>query len=240
MQKAKAIILIIVGLLSFSCYAAGPAMHVTLGEKWLTTFAPEYTDEQKKLFLLGTVFPDIRYLGGVKREQTHYKGMTLEKVYETKSPFMRGMYFHSFVDEFRDRCVRQSGIEKKIADVSRRQQGTFLKLIEDQILHSQYRWPEFKKYLMSIPEDEKKFGIELTSLTQWHTALTLYFSTTPSMILQQVGMFEQNILTLDAATIKNWGLLLPKYAEDPEMKRHVEKLLHAFDKAFISLHAAQQ
>ncbi|MCS5710872.1 hypothetical protein [Candidatus Berkiella aquae] len=240
MVKTKVILLIIVGLLSFSLKAAGPAMHVTLGEKWIATFAPEYTEEQKKLFLLGTVFPDIRYLGVIKRTQTHFKGMTLEKVYATDSPFMRGMYFHSFVDEYRDRCVRKTGIEKTITEIPRSQQGTFLKLIEDQVLHSQYRWPEFKKYLMSIPEDEKKFGLELSALTQWHTALTLYFSTKPSMILQQVGMFEQNILTLDAQTIKSWGTLLPQYADSSEMKKHVEQMLHAFDEAFTSLHVVQQ
>lgn len=232
MLKAKAILLLIVGFLSLNVFAAAPAMHVTLGEKWLAVYAPNYTDEQKKLFLLGTVFPDIRYLGVIKRDQTHYKGMTLEKVQEAKSPFIRGMLFHSYVDEFRERCVRRSGIEKKLSEIPRRQQGTFLKLLEDQILHSQYRWSDFKKYLMSIPDDEKKFGLDLSSLTQWHTALTLYFATTPSNILQQVAMFDQSILTLDAATIKSWGMLLPKYAADPAMKGHVEELLHAFDQAF--------
>lgn len=240
MPKVKVIILLIVGLLSFDVFAAAPAMHVTLGEKWLAVYAPEYTDEQKKLFLLGTVFPDIRYLGVIKREKTHYKGMTLAKVYAETSPFKRGMLFHSFVDEFRERCVRQSGIEKILKEIPRKQQGTFLKLVEDQILHGQYRWPEFKKYLISIPEDEKQFGLEISALTQWHTALSLYFATTPGNILQQVGMFEQSILTLDAPTIKSWGMLLPRYAQDPEMTKHVESLLHAFDQSFTSLHASQQ
>jgi len=233
-SKAKVTLLIIVCLLSFELFAAAPAMHVTLGGKWLATFAPEYTEEEKKLFLLGTVFPDIRYLGVIKREQTHYKGMTLAKVYAAKSPFNRGMLFHSYVDEFRERCVRKSGIEKALSEVPRRQQGTFLKLLEDQILHSTYKWSEFKKFLITIPDDEKAFGLEMSALTQWHTGLSLYFATTPSNILQQVGMFEQSILTLDATTIKAWGLLLPKYAADPQMKKHVEELLHAFDEAFIS------
>ena len=238
----KAILLLLVGLLPFNLFAAAPAMHVTLGGKWLATFAPEYTEEEKKLFLLGTVFPDIRYLGVIKRDQTHFKGMTLEKVYAAKSPFTRGMLFHSYVDEFRERCVRQSGIEKRLKEVPRNQQGTFLKLLEDQVLHNTYKWTEFKRFLLSIPDEEPNFGLETTSLTQWHTALSLYFTTTPSNILQQVSMFEQSILTLDAPTIKAWGALLPKYAEDPQMQKHVADLLHAFDKAFIaiSLHANQR
>lgn len=240
MFKVRAIALLIVGLLSFKLFAAAPAMHVTLGGKWLATFAPEYTEEEKKLFLLGTVFPDIRYLGVIRRDQTHYKGMTLEKVYAEQSPFIRGMLFHSFVDEFREHCVRKSGIEKMLKEVPRKQQGTFLKLLEDQILHSTYKWTEFKKFLISIPDDEKKFGLETTSLTQWHTGLSLYFTTTPSNILQQVSLFEQSILTLDAPTIKAWGTLLPKYAEDPQMQKHVAELLQAFDNAFISLHADRQ
>lgn len=229
MRRAILFIITAVGLLSISAHAAAPKMHVALGQQWLAKYAPEYTDEEKKLFLLGTVFPDIRYLGVIKRSQSHFKGMTLEKVHQTSSPFLRGMYFHSFVDEYREKFVRNSQIEKKFIEIPRNLQGTFLKLVEDQIIDVKYDWSQFRIYLAAIPEDEKKYDIDLQALTQWHTGLTVYFSTLPSNILTQLSLFEKGILTLDAATVKAWSFLIPKYSSDPMMQKYVDEMLLAFD-----------
>jgi hypothetical protein len=210
-------------------------MHIVLGQQWLAKYAPEYTDEEKKLFLLGTVFPDIRYLGVIKRSQSHFKGMTLDKVHQTSSAFLRGVYFHSFVDEYREKFVRKSQIDKKFIEVPRNLQGTFLKLVEDQIIDPKYDWSQFRNYLATIPEDEKKYGIDnIQALTQWHTGLTVYFSTLPSNILTQLSLFEKGILILDAATVKSWSFLLPKYASDPMMQKYVDEMLLAFDKTFVA------
>ncbi len=229
MRQFITLILLAVGLLSSVSYAAGPVMHIALGQRWLAIYAPNYTEEEKKLFLLGTVFPDIRYLGVIKRSQSHFNGVTLEKVIQTTSPFQQGVLFHSFVDEYREKYVRQKGIEKKITEVPRALQGTFLKLIEDQIIHEKNDWTQFQLYLTTIPDEEKAYGIDTQSLTQWHTGLTFYFSTLPSFILTQVSLFDKGILTLDAQTVKDWSLLLPKYASDPVMLKYVEDLLASFD-----------
>lgn len=228
------IIAAIVGLLSLESQAAGPVMHVALGERWLALYAPQYTEEEKKLFLLGTVFPDIRYLGVIKRSQSHFKGITLAKVYENTSPFQRGVLFHSFVDEYREKFVRSVAIEKQFVEVPRHLQGTFLKLVEDQIVHGKQDWGKFRIFLSSIPEEEKSYGIDIQSLTQWHTGLTVYFTTLPSFILTQVSLFDKGILTLDAATVKLWSTLLPKYADDPTLQKYVDSLFLSFDKALSS------
>lgn len=219
----------IVCCLPFKLSAAGPVMHVVLGERWLSLYAPQYTEEEKRLFLLGTVFPDIRYLGVIKRDQSHFKGITLEKVYHATSPFQRGMLFHSFVDEFREKYVYKSAIEKKFVEIPRALQGTFLKLVEDQIIHDKHDWGKFRVYLSTIPEEEKSFGIDMQSLTQWHTGLTVYFTTMPSFILTQISLFERGILNLDSATVKSWSVLLPKYVNEPVMQKHVESILLGFD-----------
>ncbi|MGD9592246.1 MAG: hypothetical protein AB7V32_06985, partial [Candidatus Berkiella sp.] len=211
--------------------AAGPAMHVALGERWLVTYAPNYSPQEKSLFLLGTVFPDIRYLGVVKRSQTHYKDVTLAQIYQEKSPFLRGMLFHSFVDEYRMKYIDKHKISKKVAQVPSRLQGTFLKVIEDEILHQKHDWTEFRISLASIPDEEKILNINTEALTQWHTALTFYFSTTPSMILTQIGLFDKGILTLDPPTVKTWSTLVPQYAADPGMVQYLNDLMSSFEKA---------
>lgn len=234
MRRIVFIVTLTVGLLSSGVQAAGPAMHIALGKQWLATYAPTYTDEEKKLFLLGTVFPDIRYLGVVKRHQTHYKDVTLQKVFETKSPFMRGVLFHSYVDEHREKYINKHQITKKVSDLPRALQGTFLKAIEDEILHQKNDWAEFRLYLTSIPEEEKILGITTEALTQWHTGLTFYFSAYPSMILTQIALFEKGILMLDAPTVKTWSMLLPQYAGSSEMVQYVNDLMGSFEKDLVS------
>lgn len=186
---------------------------------------------KKKAFLLGTVFPDIRYMGVLKREQTHFKQITLEKVAQASTPFQRGVLFHSFVDEFRDKLVRRSKIEKKLPEIPERFRDTFLKLVEDQILHSKHEWSQFRNFLTSIPEDELQYGLSTQTLTQWHTGLTLYFTAEPRIILAQFSLLDQGILSIDAATIQLWNTFLPKYASDPQIQSFVESLLTAFDQA---------
>lgn len=234
MRRIVLFLVCAVGLLSFSAQAAGPVMHIALGQQWLNLYAPTYTQEEKKLFLLGTVFPDIRYLGVIKRSQSHYKGMTLEKVYQANTPFMRGMYFHSFVDEYREKYIKQHDIMKKIATVPPQHLGTFLKLIEDEIIHKQNDWSEFRLYLASIPEEEKILDIKIEALREWHTALTIYFTMYPSFILNQFtlfdSIFDKGIFSFDPQIIKSWSALLPQYAADPAMHQYLDDLMKSFER----------
>ncbi len=234
MLRCRIFFVLIVGLLSFDAQAAGPVMHIILGQQWLNVYAPDYTEEEKKLFLLGTVFPDIRYLGVIKREQSHFKGVTLQKVLKANNPFQRGMLFHSFVDEYREKFVHRVAIEKKISGVPTQWRGTLLKLVEDQLLHEKYNWSQIKMFLGTIPEEEKNFGIEAHALTQWHTGLAFYFSATPSFILTQLSLFDQGILSLDAEQVKLWSTLIPQYAGDSHFQKYVDNLLKAFDKEIAS------
>lgn len=229
MSKLKWLVILSCLFIPLLSYAAGPITHVALGEMWLKHVAPHYTEEQKKLFQLGTVFPDIRYLGVIRRDQTHYKGVTLEKIKKTASPFQQGMLFHSYVDEFREKWLRKYGIEKELKDISSDHRGIFLKIIEDQILFSHYSWSDFRQYLLSIPEEEKKFKIDEKSLNEWHTGLTLYFTVSPGVILSQIAFLEKNILTIRAETIKQWGEMLPQYTASEKMQSHVTKMMQAFD-----------
>jgi hypothetical protein len=84
-------------------------------------------------------------------------------------------------------------------------------------------------FLSSIPEEERQFGIEKESLTQWHAGLAVYFSTFPSFILAQVSLFEKGILTLDAQTVKDWSNEIPKYAEDPDINKYIKDLFAEMD-----------
>jgi hypothetical protein len=87
-------------------------------------------------------------------------------------------------------------------------------------------------YLVTIPEEEKTYGIDIQSLTQWHAGLTLYFTAQPSFILSQISLFEQGVMSLDPQTVKLWSSMIPEYAQKPEFQAFVDGLMKAFDTAY--------
>lgn len=70
-------------------------------------------EEGTEAFLVGTLFPDIRYITHFPREKTHFNVNSLKEVGETSSPFDAGMKFHAWVDRVREEFVISSGIYKK-------------------------------------------------------------------------------------------------------------------------------
>jgi hypothetical protein len=207
-----------------------------LGEHWLAKYAPHYTSAQKREFLLGTVFPDIRYLGGVKKAQTHFQGVTLKKIQQAPTPFEQGMLLHSFVDDYRNTIVKKNSIYKKAKEVPSKLQQTFLKLVEDQLLYDQLSSREFFTFFSTIPEGEKKFNISPETLLQWHTGLTLYFTLSPQRMLSQISFIEKNVPVIDRATVEQWSMLLPRYTQDKAMQAHAKSMVAAFDKVFNENH----
>ena len=81
-------------------HGASPLYHALIGEKWLEAFE-NYNEQEKHSFMLGTLFPDIRYIAHIPRAQTHEHGLSIEEIRQTPDPFIKGMRVHAYVDEAR-------------------------------------------------------------------------------------------------------------------------------------------
>lgn len=230
MSKLKVWMSLSIVLYAYNLYAAGPITHIVLGERWLQREAPHYTQEQRKAFLLGTVFPDIRYLGTIQREKTHYTAVTLKAVREAHSPFHQGVLFHSFVDEFREQWIRQHRIQDALSDIPTKQRKTFLKIVEDQILYARFSWKNVQMFLNIISTEEKNYGIDEKTLNEWHAGLILYFTASPAVLLTQLGQLDQDVFNVKSATIREWAKKLPLYVQQKKMQDHVEDMIAAFEK----------
>lgn len=227
MLLKKVITLTLFVLLPLSLQAAGPVMHVVIAQRFFDTLSPKPDTKNQELFLVGTIFPDIRYLGVIKRHETHVKGPTLAVIRAESGSFRQGMLFHSWVDEFRQAYIRQVQIKQHLKDIPRRLQDIFLKAVEDQYLQSKYDVANMSTIMASIPDEAKQFDIELPALTQWHALLALYFSMQPSTMLVQLSLFDQGIMNLDPATVKLWSTLIPEYVKDPIFQNYVDQLMTA-------------
>src|SRR5438552_12343909 len=86
---------------------AAPIAHIFLALEMLTgPFSGLFNERE---FIIGTSFPDIRYLNVIDREKTHLSHVTLEEILQEPDSFKAGMLFHSFVDEQREKYIVAHG-----------------------------------------------------------------------------------------------------------------------------------
>jgi hypothetical protein len=143
-----------------------------------------FNNFDRKDFLVGTVFPDIRYLKIIDRKDTHFEKITLQDVLDEKNSFTAGLKYHSLVDEVRERYM----IEKNIyAHISSSKYITHaLKTYEDEILYSNVTdWNEIIPYFDQIFPEETALTNQIDQIKKWHRLLQNYFRELPSDISRQ-------------------------------------------------------
>lgn len=230
-------IILVLGILllfviSKSVFAAAPVTHAVLAKKWMT-IDEHYNDQERASFILGTLFPDIRYLGVIERNKTHEKNVTVDRLKANQNPFIAGMWLHAFVDMEREKYVVKHNIYQKIAHVPGQQyKAMFLKLLEDEILFSKENWQDVRRYLTKLDPEEQKFEISDKDLDRWHKNQTRAFTFPPSVYLQQLVQANKGMANVPKETIDEWSKLLPKMSEEQEMQDYVNNLVKEFDVVF--------
>lgn len=143
---------------------AGLTTHIALTEK---VFTKLFTDYDKPGFIVGTSFPDIRYLNVVEREQTHLSNITLEDIKNEPNSFMAGFKFHSLVDEVRERFIVSKGVYDLLP--SSRLTTQALKIYEDRLLFNKINGQEeVAKYFDRILPEELEFDVPEIKISEWH------------------------------------------------------------------------
>ncbi len=85
---------------------AAPITHIVLTQK---IFDKYFRRLDHQLFFIGTLLPDIRYLGVIDRKETHYKNLSIKDLNGEKS-FLAGLKFHSILDEVREKFIIENDI----------------------------------------------------------------------------------------------------------------------------------
>ncbi len=158
---------------------AYPVTHIPYANKIIKKFLSDRPLDLKK-FYLGTLFPDIRYLGKISRETTHIQDPTVEALLKIKNnDFMLGMYVHSLVDVERERTLSKMGAYK-IVDYDSVAFNA-MKFVEDTVTYELYDdWQKIIVFLDDVLEEEIKITSK-DSVLFWHKILQKYYSQKPDM-----------------------------------------------------------
>jgi hypothetical protein len=232
--KMKKWISLCLGMLicSSNLFAAGPIVHAFLTERFFECF-PKYDTFEKRAFMLGTLFPDIQYLGETPREHTHGPCPTLEEILHESSPFKAGVKFHVYVDHIREDFVADYKMYEKLGDMRPEQQQIIflkLKLMEDEVVFPASHWQEWCDALLEINPEELNWGMDLSTIRKWHNLLTICFTNPPSTIMFLLSMSNASHFKIPQEEIANWSIVLKPTAESPTMQNFVDDLLDHFER----------
>ncbi|HWZ65843.1 MAG TPA: hypothetical protein VNX65_03525 [Patescibacteria group bacterium] len=154
---------------------AGPVSHIVYAEKALQDFLPE---KDKRQFAIGNIFPDIRYLGVIDRELTHFKDVTLKDIHKEADSFRAGMLFHSIIDETREAFVLKHDSYSGLPDSHL--STIALKVCEDiRLYHEVQDWHVYIDYLKTIEPEERAFNIPTERIEEWHAMHRAFFADFP-------------------------------------------------------------
>jgi hypothetical protein len=230
------------------CQAASEYTHAVIAELWFLTVGNNYTKAEKQSFMLGTLFPDARYLDPVHmtKERTHDRrwAIPLEDVYNAATPFEAGMKLHSWVDlifrlEEKKKPNDMVGYVSKVlkAMPARYDFGiyadTVFKLALDQIFYQSEAVSKMVDckgslaMLGDVDAGEKAFTSVEVIMT-WHTILGYYFTGGVNVMLAAgVGVAGQTRETLSI-----WSRLVVTLADDPKIVAYATWLLDYAGKEF--------
>lgn len=153
---------------------AASATHVVLTDK---IYQQHFSDKNKRDFFLGTVLPDIRYLGKIDRDITHFTNLNLEDIKREES-FLAGLHFHSLLDLTRDKFITESGLYDWYPDMKNLTRS--IKLLEDEMLYAHVReWSVYLDYLEQIIPAEILGGLSEATVQKWHQILHNYWRQPP-------------------------------------------------------------
>lgn len=177
---------------------AAPIAHIFLALELLSDPLAEKNFDEKE-FILGTSFPDIRYLNITDRDKTHYKKVTFKEVIDESNSFKAGIMLHSLVDNIREKYFQDNNIYEKIPKIKLISQA--LKFTEDKFLFPYINVNKISNYFDTISIEEKKFGISDEKIMLWRRFLKNYISNglTKKILddffdLKQSQNFIQNIM----------------------------------------------
>lgn len=188
---------------------ASPITHIVLTEKIYDKF---FKDKVRQEFFIGTSFPDIRYLGGISREETHRSGYSVKDL-ALENSFSAGFKFHALLDRKRHkfllRNLKEFGKEKILLEsklfLNPVLADRALKLFEDEFLYNKIaNWKEHISFLDKVLPFELEFGLEKEKIKKWHKAFQNYFSQKPNRasreeFLNTINFPQKNIEKVNKA-----------------------------------------
>ncbi len=192
---------------------ASQITHIPYGRKIKDLFLYDRKINERK-FYIGTVFPDIRYLGSIDRKETHWENLQIEELDKIENDFKLGMYVHSLVDIERNKVLRRLNMKELVPQ--KPMVTSVLKILEDIVVYPLVDdWGEIISYFDQVIAEELRY-VNKEKVINWHQKLKEYFSQPPS--LKSISDFLDNLILTERQK-ERAAELFKEMEKDDEIKR---------------------
>lgn len=201
---------------------AATITHFVLADK---VFGKYFSLLKKDEFFIGNIFPDIRYIGVIKRETTHSDKVLLKNIIKEDS-FDAGRKFHQLADRVEARFADDNGICSLFPHLEYTTQS--LKLFSDDILYPKVKnWQEYASFFDKILPEEEKFGIKEKDILKWHQMIRKYISKKPNQ-KTRTELIKETIMGSESAPMVNDNI--KKIRKDGRMEKIILDFYNKFEK----------
>ncbi len=199
----------------------GPVTHIAITDK---VFDRLFAGMDRRMFYIGTLFPDIRYMGVINRSATHFDRVSVADI-RREEPFKAGVMFHSLVDKARQQFMGENPVyEDHHTDM---QPGWIAKIAEDTFFFSYAKnLPAVSKYLDTILPQETECAIPQTVIKTWHNILKTYIKNKPSAATLKTLSAFMGIPNEKVAAMTG---ILNKITEDENIKKSLYDFYRNFE-----------
>lgn len=219
-------------LFPLGAFAAAPFTHLILAEKFLERSSP-INEIQRRDFIVGNLFPDIRHLGEIAREKTHEKGLSLKDIGHSSSYFTAGMRLHAFVDEIRENFAVKYGIYDSLEKWGPKYKASLLKLVEDEILYDLEEPRHFPHFFDEILDEETAWGSSLLCTERWHHFCRNYLNQRPQESFRLLAKLQLPFFNVPPHIVQLWSEEIPRLANEEIFRNYVYDLIDHFSILFL-------
>jgi len=210
-------------LICFSAplFSAGPILHLWVAQR-LCEINKITDPDTLQGIIVGTEFPDIRYISHMPRSLTHPTITDLNEVYRSDTPFELGMKLHAWLDLLREDFITPEVYDAAASD-SEGLSATLLKFIEEEILADFYDGRPWS-YCFDKTLPEELFFTHEQLIFKWHGMIQWAMSVRPSWLLWAQS-FRGPAFGASARTLYNWSYRLPELKRKEVFQHHLHTLL---------------
>lgn len=202
-------------------FSAGPVLHLWTAERFCEI--NEIRNEGiLKGIIVGTEFPDIRYITHAPRELTHPVILDIGEISQSTTPFETGMKLHAWLDLVRENFIPQE-VYDAVAPHAEGFSATLLKFIEEEILADFYDGRQWSSYFDNVLPEELAFA-SVETVFKWHGIIQWTMAVRPSWLLWAQS-YRGPAFGVSADALYNWSYLLPELRRKPIFQQYMQALL---------------
>lgn len=224
-------------LLSCKFLLASPTTTPHYAMQWVDKHKTEYSEEDKRLFMLGVVFPDITFIASylnLTYDEKYAAGeISIQDVYEETSPFESGRKFYFFFEDFRTALIQKHDLFRKYKNVPEEKRELLTMFIEDHIYFEEIDKKRMKAYLRQVSEDEVAQGIKESALKTWHSILMRYYTMAPYSILRTLSFTGHGVFSASKEVVAEWSKEFPNLIELVPVQVYIADLEQQFTERYL-------